>query len=153
MEQQQLEQVVADLRRRGGERGIRWTSQRQSVLTVFLSAGGHLTVEDLHALVAKDDPTISAATVYRTMNLLVEQGLAIKHHFRDQASAAFEPVFGRPSHDHMVCTDCGRIIEFADDIIEARQRQVAQDYGFELRARRQELRGRCESCRGLAGAD
>jgi Fur family ferric uptake transcriptional regulator len=124
--------------------GLKQTRQRDAILDAFIAAEGHHTSEEVHELVRGDHPEIGAATVYRTLKLFCEAGLASAHHFRDGVT-----LYERTGehHDHLICTDCGTIIEFESDVIEREQIEVAASYGFELRRHRHILYGRCESCR------
>ncbi|GDY12804.1 transcriptional repressor [Planctomycetota bacterium] len=140
----EISRLVRDEARR---RGVRWTNQRQIIVDRFVHSGQHLSVEDLHRLAREADPTVSAATVYRTVNLLVELGIAHKRHFDGTGSASFEVAFQREHHDHLVCLSCGSIQEFQRDSIERIQEEVAREYGFTLAAHRLELYGYCAACR------
>jgi Fur family ferric uptake transcriptional regulator len=126
--------------------GVRWTTQRQSIVETFIICDQHITVEDLHHRVRAIDRTVSAATVYRTINMLVEMGVAAKRHFTP-GSASFELEVNKDHHDHLVCTGCGRIQEFHNERIEALQEEVAKGYGFVLGNHRMELYGVCAECR------
>ncbi len=126
-------------------RGVRWTTQRQVIVETFLGAGGHLTVEDLHRRVRAIDRTVSAATVYRTVNMLEKIGMAHRRDF-GSGSASFESALNREHHDHLVCTICGRIQEFHHGRIELLQEEVARSHGFRLSHHRLELYGVCSAC-------
>lgn len=128
---------------------MRWTAQRQVIVEQFLLAGEHLTAEELHHRAREVDPAIGAATVYRTLNLLVEIGVASRVRF-GSGSAAYEPALDRHHHDHLVCLACGRVVEFEDEQIERRQRAIAKRHGFVLRSHRLELHGICPECQERA---
>ena len=138
-------QVQDRVRAEAKKRGVRWTTQRQVIVEQFLLAGEHLTAEDLHRRAREVDPAIGAATVYRTLNLLVEIGVAQRVRF-GSGSAAFEPSLGRAHHDHLICLSCGLVVEFEDEQIERRQRKIAQGHGFVLRHHRLEMFGLCTRC-------
>lgn len=108
---------------------------------------GHVTVEELVARVRKDDPRVSLATVYRTMKLLAECGLASARQFGDGQQTRYEAAAGREHHDHLICRVCGEIVEFSNDRIEALQDVVAKRHGFEVESHKLELYGRCAQCR------
>ncbi len=127
--------------------GVRWTTQRQSIVETFIICDQHITVEDLHHRVRAIDRTVSAATVYRTINMLVEMGVAAKRQFAP-GSASFELEVNKDHHDHLVCTGCGRIQEFHNERIEDLQEEVAKGFGFVLGNHRMELYGVCADCRG-----
>jgi len=130
------------------QRGLRRSRQRDLVARTFFSMGGHVPVDLLAERVHRDDPHVSLATVYRTMKLLAETGLAVSRDFGD-GKARYEPAHHRHghSHDHLVCTGCGAVVEFESPRIEEMQRRVARRHGFEVDRRHVELYGRCAACR------
>jgi len=129
------------------ETGHRVTEQRMQVARVFFQTGGHLSVEDLLQRVRREAPRTGHATVYRTLHLLADAGLASRREF-DQGYARYEREVEAAHHDHMVCTACGRIMEFEEDEIETLQAAVAQRHGFQVTRHRLELYGICAACRG-----
>ena len=137
--------VIQQVREEARRRGVRWTNQRQVIVETFITSNEHLTVEELHRRVRLLDATVSAATVYRTINMLVEIGVAVKRHFGD-GSATFESNLDKHHHDHLVCLSCGKIEEFELQAIEDLQEQVAGDHGFRLVHHRMELYGVCKEC-------
>ena len=127
-------------------RGLKHSRQRELVAEAFFSLGGHVAVDELIGHVHALDPHISVATVYRTMKLLAECGLAVPRQF-DGGQTRYEPGAGRPHHDHLICTGCGVIVEFANHRIEALQAREAARHGFEVESHKLELYGRCARCR------
>jgi len=127
-------------------RGLKHSRQRELVADAFFGLGGHVAVDDLIEHVRALDPRISVATVYRTMKLLAECGLAVQRQFGG-GQTRYEPGVGRPHHDHLICTGCGVIVEFANDRIEALQAREAARHGFEVESHKLELYGRCARCR------
>jgi Fur family transcriptional regulator, ferric uptake regulator len=132
------------------DRGLKMTVPRRTVLEVFLSIEEHVTAEDLLASVRNVDPRIGQATVFRTVRLFEEAGLA-RAACRDEGPRRFEHAYRHAHHDHLVCADCGEIVEFADEAIERAQEAVYGRYGFEAVGHSLELRGRCPACRKKAG--
>lgn len=126
------------------EKGLKQTRQRNLIVDTFFAAGGHLNVEELLARVREQDPRISAATVYRTMKLLTECGLAQPRHFGD-GQTRYETAGDH--HDHLICTRCGLIVEFENEEIERLQVAVAKKHGFVVKDHKMELYGICSSCR------
>lgn len=124
-------------------RGLKWTRQRGAILDVFLPTRGHLTAEEFHERVAKRHPRIGFSTVYRTLRLFAEAGIASERHFQDGVTR-YE--VRQPHHDHLVCQGCGKILEFENPEIEALQERVAAEHGFALRSHRHELYGLCRAC-------
>jgi Fur family ferric uptake transcriptional regulator len=132
-------------------RGVRWTPQREAIVHTLLGSDEHLTAEELHRQVRAKDRSISAATVYRTVNLLVEMGVVHKRQF-GEGSASFESALGRVHHDHLVCTRCGTIQEFLEARIEDLQEEVAAQRGWSLLHHRMDLFGVCPACRSAEAA-
>jgi Fur family ferric uptake transcriptional regulator len=128
------------------ERGLKHSRQRDRIVEAFLEMGGHVSVEELVAKVRRVDPHISVATVYRTMKLLAECGLAAPRQFGG-GQTRYEAAGGRAHHDHLICTSCGEIVEFANEKIESLQALVARRHGFEVETHKLELYGRCARCR------
>jgi len=126
------------------ERSLKNTKQREAILDVFLGATGHITGEELFQRVREAHPNIGYTTVYRTMKLLCDAGLASERHF-DDGITRFE--IAQEHHDHLVCTRCGKIIEFECRMIEETQNQIAARYGFRVLRHRHELYGHCRNCR------
>ena len=140
---------IAELRTRLAaymdEKGLRSTAQRRLIIEVFFESGEHLSIEDLWAKVRRRDPKVGYATVYRTLKLLKESGLASERRFGDGLSR-YEVALVDEHHDHLICTGCGRIVEFEDDHIERLQVQLAKRHGFLLTRHRHELYGLCPDC-------
>ncbi len=124
--------------------GCKSTSQRDDIARVFFESRGHLTVEELYRNVKKVNPRIGYATVYRTLKLLKECGLAAESHFQD-GEARYE--CSGAHHDHLICEECGRIEEFEEEEIEKLQGRVADRFGFRITGHRMELYGLCPACR------
>ena len=132
------------------ERGLKMTGPRRAVLEVFLGIEEHVTAEELYEAVRKADPGIGQATVFRTVKLLEEAGLA-RAACRDEGPRRFEHAYLHEHHDHLVCVDCGAIVEFADPTIERAQEAIYRRHGFEPGLHSLELRGRCPKCRKRQG--
>jgi Fur family ferric uptake transcriptional regulator len=127
--------------------GLKSTRQRDEILNIFVSAGRHLSAEELYLLVKKTDPAIGYATVYRTLKLLAEAGLAEERHFEDGFNR-YEYRATDGHHDHLICTRCGAIIEFENERIEALQQDVAKKNRFLVQSHKLELYGLCSGCQG-----
>lgn len=134
-----------DFKRFMSERGLKSTKQRAQILDSFFGAEGHLSVEELWARVRTVNSKVSVATVYRTMKLLAEAGLAHARNFGD-GQTRYEAAVGKHHHDHLICTQCGTIVEFGDDRIESLQDAVARKHGFKVTSHKMELYGICKSC-------
>jgi Fur family ferric uptake transcriptional regulator len=127
-------------------RGLKRSRQRDRIAETFLAMPGHVSVEEVVERVRRDDPRVSVATVYRTMKLLADCGLAVPRRFGDNHTR-YEAAVGRGHHDHLICTVCGGIVEFANEKIESLQETVARRHGFEVESHKLELYGRCARCR------
>jgi Fur family ferric uptake transcriptional regulator len=131
------------------EHSLKHTKQREAILDVFLEAKGHITSEDLYQAVRSRHAQIGYTTVYRTMKLLCEAGLAHEHNF--DGTARYE--IAHEHHDHLVCTRCGKIIEFECEMIESAQNRIAASYGFRVLRHRHELYGHCAECQTSRHSD
>lgn len=129
--------------------GLRRTTQREVIMEVFLRTEEHLTSEDLYWLVQKEDPSVGHTTVYRTLKLLTEAGLAREVRFGDNKTY-YEHHFEHQHHDHMICTDCGKVIEFFSAEIESLQDQMADNFGFRPTHHSLRMWGVCSDCQKLA---
>jgi len=129
------------------EKGLKSTRQRDSIVAAFLKSDAHLSVEDLHHLVQEVNPKIGYATVYRTLKLLAESGLAVERKF-DDGQTRYEHLDPEEHHDHLICLDCGDIVEFEDKQIEALQEEVAKKLGFTVISHNLDMYGYCSRCRG-----
>ncbi|MAG32818.1 MAG: transcriptional repressor [Deltaproteobacteria bacterium] len=125
------------------QNNLKHTKQREMILEVFLEAKRHITSEELYQSVRERHPNVGYTTVYRTMKLLLEAGLATERRF-DDGITRYE--IERGHHDHLVCIECGKIQEFGSGMIEESQNKIAKRYGFQILRHRHELYGRCESC-------
>ena len=128
------------------QKHLKWSNQREFIVDLFLSTNTHFTTEELYQLARKQLPQIGYATVYRTLKLLAECGLASESHFADQLTR-FESTHKHQHHDHLICTKCGKIVEFDCEEIEKMQENIARQKGFKVTDHRLELYGMCRSCR------
>ncbi len=127
------------------EQGLKSTRQRDIILDAFLEAGVHLSTEELYLKLRPYHPHIGYATVYRTLKLFAESGIAAERHFGD-GQARYEANSEEEHHDHLICTDCGKIVEFENHRIEQLQEQVAREQGFCITRHRLDLYGLCPEC-------
>ncbi len=125
--------------------GLRNTAQRELILDIFLRTEEHLSSEDLYWLVQKEDSSVGHTTVYRTLKLLTEAGLAREVRFGD-GKTYYEHHFEHDHHDHMICTECGKVIEFFSAEIEALQDEMADKFGFKPTHHSLRILGLCEDC-------
>lgn len=127
-------------------KGLRSTRQRDTILDIFLSTRQHVSVEELYLKIKLSHPGIGHATVYRTLKLFVEAGLAREILLHD-GQTRYEHVMAGEHHDHLVCTECSAIIEFEDETIEKLQNEIATRHGFLIRSHKLEIYGLCGNCR------
>ncbi|HXD32793.1 MAG TPA: transcriptional repressor [Pyrinomonadaceae bacterium] len=128
------------------KQGLKRTTQRDLILEVFLRTEAHLSSEDLYRLVQKEDPSIGHTTVYRTLKLLTEAGLAREVRFGD-GRAHYEHNYKHQHHDHMICSECGKVIEFFSAELEAIQDAMAAKHRFEITQHLLRIIGICAECR------
>jgi Fur family transcriptional regulator, ferric uptake regulator len=125
--------------------GFKKTSQRELILEVFLKTEGHLSAEDLYNLVKVEDPTVGFTTVYRTLKLLAECGLAREERLSD-THTRYEHLYNHQHHDHLICTECGRLIEFFSEEIENKQDEIAAQHNFQPTRHSLRIWGVCADC-------
>jgi Fur family ferric uptake transcriptional regulator len=126
--------------------GFKYTPERNAIVEAITSFKGHFNADELCDKLKERGETISRATVYRSLPLLVKSGI-IKETVRSLEKTSYETVFGREHHDHLVCILCGRLIEFKDDEIERMQIRACAKFGFEPIDHWMSIRGYCDACR------
>jgi Fur family transcriptional regulator, ferric uptake regulator len=126
--------------------GLKQTAQRDTILRTFLETRDHLSTEELHRLVQKKDSGIGYTTVYRTLKLLAECGLASEVAFHD-GIARYEHQYNRRSHHHMVCTGCGSSVEFFSQEVGQLEREIGSKYNYLTTRHTFQIYGLCEDCR------
>lgn len=127
---------------------IRLTAERQLIMrraVTFL----HFTAEGLVKEVRRVDDSVARATVYRTLALLQQIGVVEKHDFR-YGPPNYEVTFAKAHHDHLMCVQCGEIIEFQEPRVEVIQDEVVKRYGYQLLSHTHKLYGLCRACRRVA---
>ncbi len=128
------------------EHSLKLTLQRGRIFDRVFATHEHFSAETLYDwLKGEEGPTVSRATVYRTLAMLVEG------HFLDSFDSGrgellYEHVMGHRHHDHLMCMECGRIEEFYDERIETVQKEICARHGFELKDHDHRLRGLCRAC-------
>ena len=123
---------------------LKHTKPRKWIIEYLLSLGEgvHVSADHIYDAAKEQDYPLGLATVYRSLNLLVDAGVVAQHNFQNN-NAVYEICYPDTHHDHLVCMDCGAIKEFEEDDIERLQEQVARSLGFQLVSHRLELVGRC----------
>ncbi len=125
---------------------LKITKERETVLRAFMEAQRHVTAEELHDDLKKNGLTIGLATVYRTLNLFCQCGLAEQRQFGD-GHARYELTYNVTHHDHLICTQCHQITEFENLDIERLQEKVAAQHHFTIYRHKLELYGLCAACK------
>ena len=125
-------------------KGVRLTTQRQLVVR-RAAAYLHFTAEELVKDVHSIDPSVARGTVYHTLALLHQAGVVEKHDFR-YGAPNYEVTFAKAHHDHLMCVQCGEIIEFQEPRIETLQQAVVQRFGYQLLSHTHKLYGLCRTC-------
>ncbi|ARQ99213.1 iron-regulated membrane protein [Campylobacter devanensis] len=128
------------------DNGLKYTKQREVLLQTLYNNSEHFTPEQLYLYIKERHPglNVGIATVYRSLNLLEESGMVTSISFGVQGKK-FE-LANKPHHDHMICRQCGVIVEFEDQIIEKRQLAIAKEHGFKLTGHIMQLYGVCGEC-------
>lgn len=128
------------------ERNLPITKQRELIADVVFASRGHLSVDDIEATLRARGHHIGKATIYRTMELLVDSGLVDAHDF-GEGFKRYEHLFGhRPAHGHIVCMNCGAVVEFDDEELLRLQQTIAARYGYRAVRQRWEVYGLCPTC-------
>ena len=131
------------------QKKLRLTAPRRAIIEAAFSTQNHFTAEQLLQWAHRRDKRVSRATVYRTLPLLTESGLVREmdfggdHRFYDPNYAA------RPHHNHIICQDCGKIVEFDSEQIEQLEKEISRRLGFAVKAHRLQITAACEEFRKL----
>ncbi len=125
---------------------LRFTSQRAIIFDVFWNTQGHISPEELYRKTREQDRSIGQATVYRTLKLLSDAGIAREVDFGDGVNR-YEPYYGQSHHDHLICKECGQSVEVVDHRIEKLQEELARQHGFTLNGHSMYLYGYCAQCK------
>ena len=141
-----LAEEMTQFRKYVRHHALRLTPQREKLVEHILSRHDHYTADELYEDLRRKDKSISRATVYRTLALLEEAGFVKKMRL-NETRAVYEHVIGHDHHDHLICNQCWRIVEFVDGDIERLQRNVAEKNGFFLEEHSLKLYGVCQGFR------
>jgi Fe2+ or Zn2+ uptake regulation protein len=135
----QLDTILDELRARGG----RVTESRRVIVGTILSSHHHITAENIAARVQADHADIATSTVYRTLALLAELGV-VEHVHVGHGAVVYH--LAEQRHQHLVCEQCGAVVEVPDAVFASLRRRLARDYGFRVDPRHVALTGRCGDC-------
>ena len=126
-------------------KGLRHTEQREKVLNAFLNTEKHVTIQELHDLVRKENRGIGYATVARTVKLMCESGLCRSVDF-DDGALRYEHKYNHEHHDHLICTSCGKFEEIYSPQLERIQRELVKKHGYTQQSHKLDIFGLCPEC-------
>ncbi|OUR70489.1 transcriptional repressor [Arcobacter sp. 31_11_sub10_T18] len=140
------EEIIEELKKIVKQKGLKYTEQREIVLNVLINATDHLSAEEVYNEIKKSYPesNIGIATVYRALSFLEEVHLIASIAFGTEGKKYESNA--KAHHDHLICTSCGKIIEFLDNEIEKRQDKIAKKNNFKIVSHSMQLYGTCEDC-------
>src|SRR6188768_3623972 len=129
------------------DKGLRKTTQRDAIIEAAFSTTEHYTAEDLLAMARKVDRSVSRATVYRTLPLLVECGVLKEMDFGKDYKFYDPNYIEHPTHNHLICVDCHRIVEFEDQHIDLLESCITKRLGFSLASKNLRIEANCDELR------
>lgn len=140
------DEIIDELKKIVKQKGLKYTEQREIVLNILLTAKEHLTAEEVYNQIKKEypDSNIGIATVYRALSFLEEVDLIASITFGTDGKKYESNA--KSHHDHLICTECGKIIEFIDEEIEKRQDKIAKKNNFRITSHSMQLYGTCSEC-------
>lgn len=127
------------------KKGLKSTPQRDEIARWIFKVHSHFTVEDLIAGFHSEGKKISSATAYRVIQMMLDLGLLIEHDF-GKGYKHFEHVPGHHNHDHLICNECGSIIEFSDDKLNSIKDRIEKELNFTVQSHTLHFYGICEKC-------
>ncbi len=127
------------------QEGLKWTSGREKVFREAVATEGHFEAEELAYRLRKKGSRISKATVYRTLPLLVKAGL-IKEVIHGEKHHHYEPICGESQHDHLICLECGKIVEFEEEPLREIEEKICKKHHFQPQKIVMEIFGHCKKC-------
>lgn len=127
------------------EIGLRYTPEREQIIDEIFSSDQHFDADELYLKLKMKNSSVSRATVYRCLNLLEECNFVTKTSFGER-HAHFEHAFDKEHHDHLICENCGEVVEFYDEAIEKRQEEVCRQHNYILKNHKLQIFGLCPKC-------
>jgi len=128
------------------EQGLPVTHQREAVADLVFSHAEHLSVEEIEARLREGGDRIGKATIYRTLDLLVRSRLVVEHDFGEGFKRYEHRLSQDPFHEHLICLECGRVIEFESWEVQEVRARVTQHHGFKAIRHKLEIYGLCRQC-------
>jgi len=140
------ENIINELKTIIKQKGMKYTEQRAVILQILVNLDDHLNAEEIHNIIQKEHPNqnIGIATIYRTLNFLEDVNLISSISFGSDGKK-YEGNL-KEHHDHLICTSCGKIVEFLDDAIEKKQEDIAKKNGFTITDHSMQIYGLCQEC-------
>jgi Fur family ferric uptake transcriptional regulator len=131
--------------------GFKITPQRRTIISEIIGANEHLTPNAIHERVLRAHPSIGLVTIYRTLEMLAELGLICETH---AGGSCRSYLMRRPAehHHHLICSDCGRVIDFTDCGLDKLERRLTRETRFKISGHLLEFLGQCGDCRHKSGA-
>jgi len=131
-------------------KGLRNTPEREEIISEIFAGGDHFDVDELYLRLRRKGSTISKASIYRNLPLMMESDL-IREAWHEDGHMHYEPAYGHNRHCHLRCTACGKVIEFQEGSLKKMEGRLAQAYDFEITDHRLEVSGYCAECRKGSG--
>jgi Fur family ferric uptake transcriptional regulator len=141
-----IEAFVADLR----VHNLPVTAQRQAIAEVVLCSDRHVSADEIEQELWARGAAVATATIYRTLDVMLRSGLVVERDF-GEGFRRFEPARDEPNHEHLICTVCGRVVEFRDERLERMTMLLAEQHDFARQRHRLVIEGVCAACRGKRG--
>jgi Fur family transcriptional regulator, ferric uptake regulator len=123
------------------------TAQRQAIAEVVLCSERHVSADEIERELGARGAAVGTATIYRTLDVMVRSGLVVERDF-GEGFRRFEPARDEPHHEHLICTVCGRVVEFRDEHLERMTMLLAEQHDFARQRHRLVIEGVCGDCRG-----
>lgn len=128
------------------DRGLPVTQQREQIAEIVFSTDEHLSVDEIESRLRSTGERIGKATVYRTLDLLVRSQLVEEHDFGEGFKRYEHRLSRQPVHEHLICVECGTVVEFRSGEVQALESAVAQEHGYLPIRHKLELYGLCPAC-------
>ena len=135
------------LRRYLRDHSLPVTHQREAIAATVFFSNAHLSVGDIERALRDQGVRAGKATIYRTLDLLVKAGLVQEHDF-GEGFKRYEPLEAQSHHEHLICLNCGKVVEFSSERIERMKSLIADEHGFRHHHHRLEIYGTCRECQG-----